>query len=274
MGSKSSNSNPTTTTSQADNRVVLGNDAATVGAFGNYQRDSGNSWATAVNSGNTSTTDFSVTDTSSRRWEDNSQVDLSTQVTDSSSSSWWQDLSQSFTDSSNRSTNVTDTSSSSWWQDLSQAFTDSSNRSTNDNRTNDNHSVTNLTTTDGGSIEIARFNSALLQHVATTQSDAVKTVARFGTDAIRTQAQAATDLFATGSAEASKAWGYTVDASSELIDKLLSTAQSTVAGAQTVARDAIGSYQPPDNAAASASMKVAMLGAVAVLAAAYISRRA
>lgn len=351
MGSKSSTSAPVSNTSQADNRVAIGNDGASVGAFGSYYRDSSSATASAWNSGNTNSVDtrvsdssvrdystryadnssrtfddhslqdfssqFSdssnrsttVTDNSSRdnstRWTDNSSRDNSTKwtdsstrsssvsvsdassrdysttLTDSSSRNWWQDASTTdasqrnyLYDSSNRSSN-SDSSSRNWWQDAST--TDASQRSyaydSSNRSSTDSHNVTNVTTTDAGMVEIAKLTTGLQHAITENQGDAVKTIARFGSDAITTQAQAATNLFATGSAEAGKAWGHTIDASSELIDRLLTTAQGTITGAQTVARDAIQSYQPTDNANAG-NMKIAIIGAVAMIAASLLARRA
>lgn len=303
MGSRSTTSAPTSTTMQADNRVAIGNDGASVGSFGSYYRDQ--STASAWNSGNTSSIDTRVSDNSVRTFDDHSLQDFSqyfsdssnrsTNVSDSSSRTW------SSADNSNRSVNVSDTSS----RDNSTKLTDSSSRTwssstaDNSNRSisvsdtssrdssthladsssrsylydSSNRSVTNITTTDPGLVEAAKFTSALQQAISENQGDAVKSIARFGSDAITRQSQAATDLFATGSAEAGKAWGHTIDASSELIDKLLTTAQGTITGAQSVARDAISSYQPSDSATAG-NYRAAIIGAVAIVGAALISRRA
>lgn len=290
MGSKSNTAAPTTTTSQADNRVVLGNDAASIGAFGTYMRDSGNSWADLSNVGNTSTVtnDMGISDSSVRTWDDHSLTDYSSAFTDNSNRA----VTTSVTDQSVRdfSTQLSDSSSRSYAYDgsnrstTSTAYTsdsrDSSSRSyaldSSNRSTTDSHNIFNYTTTatDAGAVEIARMGSALQQALSEGQGDAVKTIARFGADAITSQAQAATDLFATGSAEASKAWGHTIDASAEMIDKLLTTAQGTITGAQTVARDAISSYMPSENKAMDSSTKVAIIGALAVLAAAFITKRA
>ena len=148
--------------------------------------------------------------------------------------------------------------------------TNSNNRSAtsfevNDSRDYSNRSVSNWTGTDGGSVQIAGFNSQLLRSVSENQGDTVRLLAAMGADGISKQAAAATNLFATGSAEAGKAWGHTVDKSSELIDRLLTSASATVTGAQTVARDAISSFQPTENKQAG-TMNYALLAAVAIVA--------
>lgn len=213
MGAKkSTTSAPVTTTSQADNRNVFGQDSAQVGAYGSFSRESGND--SGNNSGNTNRTSFDVIDSSTR----SSSVD---------------------------------------------------NRSTVDSR---NQSTVNYTGTDGGAVKIAQFNSALLEAVSSNQGDTVKTLAQMGARGITDQARAATDLFATSSTEAGKAWGHTIDKSSELIDRLLTTAQGTITGAQTVARDAISSYQPTENKTAG-TMQYSLLAAAAI-AALYIMKKA
>lgn len=225
MGAKkSTTSAPVTTTSQADNRNVFGQDSAQVGAYGSFSRESGND--SGNNSGNTNRTSFDVIDSSTR----SSSVD-------------------------NR--------------DLSTRSSSVDNRSTVDSR---NQSTVNYTGTDGGAVKIAQFNAALLEAVSSNQGDTVKTLAQMGARGITDQARAATDLFATSSTEAGKAWGHTIDKSSELIDRLLTTAQGTITGAQTVARDAISSYQPTENKTAG-TMQYSLLAAAAI-AALYIMKKA
>ena len=248
MGSKSSTSAPKTTTNQADNRVAVGNDGASIGAFGTYQRDSGN--ASALNSGNnsnnTNRTAFEVNDSSSRDFSDRSNSNntnrTSFEVNDSSSR-----------DSSDRRTFSDSRDLSSW----------------SDSRDMSSYSFTG---TDGGSVQIAKFNAGLLQAVGENQGDTVRALAQMGARGITDQAAAATNLFATGSAEATKAWGHTVDKSSELIDRLLTTAQGTITGAQTVARDAISSFQPTENKTAG-TMQYAVLAAAGI-AAIFILKKA
>lgn len=146
---------------------------------------------------------------------------------------------------------------------------DRSDRRTSDSR---DMSVHNYTGTDGGAVDIAKFNANLLQAVSENQGETVRALAQMGTKGITDQAQAATNLFATGSAEAGRAWGHTVDKSSELIDRLLTSASATVTGAQTVARDAISSFQPTENKQAG-TMNYALLAAVAI-AAIFILKKA
>ncbi len=292
MGSKSSTSNPTTTTSQADNRVAVGNDGANIGSFGTYKRNSDNSSAwnsgNTSNSNNTNQTSFDVYDSSSRDYSDHSVKswsdarDFSNRSTNSTSfqvndsSSRDNSDRRTFTDSrdlSNRSTTsnsfqVNDSSS----RDSSdrRTFTDSRDLSSwTDSRDMSSYSYTG---TDGGSVQIAQFNAGLLQAVSENQGDTVRALAQMGARGITDQAAAATNLFATGSAEATKAWGHTVDKSSELIDRLLTTAQGTITGAQTVARDAISSYQPTENKTAG-TMQYALIAAAGI-AAIFILKKA
>lgn len=246
MGSSSSTTSPSTTTSQQDNRVAVGNDGASVGAFGSYYRNQTS--ASAWNSGNTNTNEFRV--------DDSSVHDFSTKIADSRDLSTRIADSHDWSDSSVRNTSssigVTDS------RDLSTYFSDSSARDYS------NRSVTNVTGTDGGSVQMAQWNAQLLGAVSEQQTDAVRLIAKMGADGVSRQAEAATSLFATGSAEASAAWGHTVDKSYDAIDKLLTSAQFTVAGAQTVARDAISSFQPTANAEAAGSSRIALYAGLAV----------
>ena len=159
---------------------------------------------------------------------------------------------QSFTDNSDRSF-VADSSQ----RNISTSVQDSSQR----NRTT--NSTSYYTGTDGGSVQIAKLNSELLGSVSQSQGDTVKTIGKFGFDSLTAASRAATDLYANSSTGAGAAFGHAVDKSSELIDKLMTTAQNTTLGAQTVARDAMKSYQPP--AAQNAStMRYALIAAAAV----------
>lgn len=134
----------------------------------------------------------------------------------------------------------------------------------NDSSVHDSSSRYSYTGTDGGSVDIARFNAQLLQALGENQGETVKTLSKMGADGVSRQAQSATDLFALASNNASKSWTHTLDKSGELIDKLLSSAQGTITGAQTVARDAISSYQPTDNKNADTFKYAAIAGAVVV----------
>lgn len=151
-GSKSSSSQSATTTNQADNRVVLGNNATQVGQSGSI----------ASNANNTTTTTYNAFDPGAIELADHS----------------------------------------------------------------------------------ARLTAGLQQAIAESQGDTVTAIAKFGSNAITTQAQAATDLYATGSAEAGKAWGHTVDVAGELLDRLMTTTAGVSASAQSVAANAIQAYAP------------------------------
>jgi|KBSMisStandDraft_5_1062788.scaffolds.fasta_scaffold458015_1 hypothetical protein len=124
-------------------------------------------------------------------------------------------------------------------------------------------STTNIGT-DGGAVQIAKFNADLLSSVSQDQGDTVRLIAAMGADGVARQAEAATDLFATSSTAASAAWGHTLDASGELIDKLLQTAQGTVAGANAIASQAVASYTPTENKNADAIKYAAIAVAVFV----------
>ena len=106
---------------------------------------------------------------------------------------------------------------------------------------------THYTGTDGGAVQIAKFNADLLSSVSSNQGDTVRLLSQMGADGISKQAGAATDLFATSSTAASASWSHTIDKSGELIDKLLQTAQGTVAGANAIASQAVSSFTPTEN---------------------------
>lgn len=127
-----------------------------------------------------------------------------------------------------------------------------------------NRSVINNTGTDGGSVEIARFNSQLLQSVSENQGDTVRLLAAMGADGISRQAEAATDLFATAAENSSASWTHTIDKSADLIDRLLKTAQGTIAGANAVATKAVDSFTPTANKQADAFKWAAIAAGVLI----------
>lgn len=133
---------------------------------------------------------------------------------------------------------------------------------------NSNNSTTTSVTnfgTDGGSVQIAKFNAELLRSVADDQGETVRFLAQMGADGIGRQAESATRLNATSSATSAAAWGHTVDKSAELIDKLLLTARGTIAGANDVAAQAVASFTPTANKQADA-FKYAAIAAAALIA--------
>ena len=246
----------TNTTNQFDNRNVLGNGATQVGAYGSL----------ATNSNNRTTNSFDIRDSSSHLSNSNNTSSLS-----------FLDDSSHFSNSNNTS----NTTSSLSFSDASSRYANSGNTSnlsfSDDSRHNSgNTSSYSFTGTDGGAVNIARFNSQLLQAVGENQGDTVRLLAQMGADGISKQSAAATNLFTTGSAEAGKAWGHTVDkagavleglmngqriagqqnastwgstldAASSVVERMLGSAQATITGAQTVARDANAASQPSDS---------------------------
>ena len=145
------------------------------------------------------------------------------------------------------------------------AASDSNNSSSflvNDSSSRDYR--TSYVGTDGGAVQIAKFNADLLSSVSENQGDTVRLLAQMGADGISRQAGAATDLFATSSTAASAAWGHTIDKSAELIDSLLSTAQGTVAGANAVATKAVDSFTPTANKQADAFKYAAIAAGVLI----------
>ncbi|MEO8805848.1 MAG: hypothetical protein ABI433_07190 [Burkholderiaceae bacterium] len=228
------------TTNQYDNRVVLGNDAVQLGAGADYSRDSNN---TTLNR-----TSFEVNDSSVH--------DLSTHnatsflVNDSSS--------RDYSTSNDTSFLVNDS------RNQSSVITDARNLSDASSRSYLNSGNTTINSTDGGAVDIARFNAQLLQSVSQNQGDTVRLLAAMGADGISRQAEAATNLFATAADNSAASWTHTVDKSADLIDRLLMTAQGTIAGANAVATKAVDSFTPTANKQADAFKWAAIAAGVLI----------
>lgn len=214
------------TTNQYDNRVVLGNDAVQLGVGADYARDSNN---TTINR-----TDFEVNDSSVH--------DLST----------------------HNSTSFLVNDSSSRDYSSRTSLTDARNLSDASTRSYSNSGNTTINSVDGGSVEIARFNSQLLSEVSQNQGDTVRLIAAMGADGISRQAEAATNLFATAAENSSASWTHTIDKSADLIDRLLMTAQGTIAGANAVATKAVDSFTPTANKQADAFKWAAIAAGVLI----------
>lgn len=177
-----------------------------------------------------------------------SYADNSVRLTDASSS-------YSYADNSFRM-NVSDD------RDYFGFSSDNSNRSTN---------TTNITTSDPGAVRLGELNSQLLGMVAETQTDAVKAVAQFGANGFRDLGESVTNLYSVAGQNAGKAWSETLNASGELIDKLVSSANRTTDAARSVAQSAVSSYQPTESKNADALKWGAI--AAAVVGGLYLMRK-
>lgn len=172
-------------------------------------------------------------------------------------------------DGSNRSTNDSGNTLASW----SSANTNSGNTSNvNASRTS---TTTNYTSngTDPGVSSINATNAELLATLGDQQGDALKVIAGLGTNGIRQMGESATSLFGTAEQNSAQVWTHTLDASQEAMDKMF-TAASGVLGASTqLAQGAMQTYQPADSKASDNQTKVAILGVIAVIVAAFIQAR-
>ena len=300
--SENTNQSTTQNTSNSGN-YTLGNgafmlregatyDGSTTNEIRDFSRtDNSQHWTDSSTYWADNSTAVQVQDSSSRdysqSWTDNSQRsvtdsrDLSTwlQVNDSSS----RDYSQQWSDSRNQSTTINDSANRSFWQDLSSVFnfTDSSSRDYSQ-RWEDRSSTstqTTITNTGTDAARIVELNAALLQAVGEDQGETVRLISRMGADSLATAGAAATNLFATSSAEASRAWGLTLDKAGEVLEGLFATAGKAVSDTTNAAESvaARGFAITPGgqaNTSTDNTMKLAAIGAAVVLGAIFLTRKA
>ncbi len=268
---KKSETTANTSTNSADNRVV--NDASGGGIVGSGNTvDSSTTNNTLSSWLDQSVRDYSTTDQSvslSNALNTDNSVRLTDSRTIDASSTSWSDSSVRLADNS-----TTDASVRSWADNsLSFQVNDSSSRD-NSSRSWADNSQTTITNTGTDAAAIVGLNAALLQSVNSTQADAIKFMAKAGFDGINSSAQAATNLFQTSSSEASKAWGHTVDLASEAIDKMLTSTRATVGDTMAAASAVAGrAIQSNPDASTGPNVKIALIGAAAVLVAFIISKR-
>jgi hypothetical protein len=271
---KKSQTNAETTSTSNDNRVV--NDASGGGILGN-----GNTLDSSTTTNNlTSWLDASVHEYSnadnSVSLSNSGNTDSSVRLTDNST----RDNSVRFTDNSTRDNSVRN------WADNSVSLSDSSSRyaytdgsiRVQDSSSRDNSSRTwldsssssvNVTNTGIDAAEVIGLNVGLLQSMSKDQGDTVQFLAQAGFNSINTAAHAATDLFQTGSSEAGKAWGATLDKVGETLDKLMLTTRQTVGDTLQAANNVSSrAIQSNPDASAGLNTKIALIGAAAVLLAA------
>ena len=245
-GSSSSSSSSTTHNSMTDNRVALGNGATQLGSFSTLSSNSGHRYDYSTH----------VSDESSRSWweqitdNSNRSVDASTSVSDSSSRSWWEQL----TDNSNNSRSFTDTSNHS----VSNWSQDNSNRSIN--------TTSNSYGTDPGVVHINETNANLLRAVNETNSDSVQAIAGFGVQAIGKMGEAATNIYSQAGQNSAQAWGHTLDVGQEALDKMFDSSTRVLSTAERIATGAMSTYQPADTRQSDNTAKVAIIGAAALVA--------
>lgn len=180
-------------------------------------------------------------------------------------------------DSINNSTNLTDLTSvstsnsgntSAWW---------SSANSNSGNTVNANRSstTTNYTTngTDPGVARIAELNDQLLATLGDQQGDAMKVIAGLGAQGIKTMGESATNLFGQAEQNSAQVWTNTLSASQDALDKMFTAAGNVLGAGTQLATGAMQTYQPADAKASDNQVKIALLGGLAVIVAALISRK-
>jgi membrane-bound lytic murein transglycosylase len=296
---KQNSNTSTSATTSADNAYnqTIGNGGVGIGDGGIYDASSRvSNWITdSSNHASTNTnTDASthwwdssvhnqITDSSSRdysqSWADSSSTSNSTAFSDSSSrdnSQHWTDNSQrtttTSTDNSNRSTfSLSDASS----RDLSQHWTDSSSRDLSQHFSDS--SQTTITNTGTDAAQIIALNAGLLQAVNENQGDTVRLIARMGAESLATAGASATNLYETSSANATRAWGQTVDAASAILDKLMTTTRGAVAdtlqAAQAVGTRSVDQAPKSTSETSGTNLNIALLAGAAVLIAAFLTKR-
>lgn len=220
----------------------------------------------------TTTTDNSVTTNTDAR-------SYATTTTNNSLSSWLDQSVSEWVDASQRTAiDVKDSRSYDNSQRTAIDVQDSSSRDNSVRAWNDastTNTTTNTTVQNADAAQVVGINAALLQSISANQSETQRAIAKMGADGIAAQADAARSMFATASADAGKAWGLTLDKTSEALDKLLINTRATVGDTLSTANTVAGrAIQSNPDASAGANVKIALIGAAAVMLAALISRRA
>lgn len=256
-GGTSSQSSTSSTTNNQDNRVVASDGSLVVGQNGYVYQDSG---VRLVDSGNT-TSFYSLTDAANRS--------VNTSVSDNDSTSY----AYAWADSSNRSVNNSGNSSSAY----NVSTNTSTNTSTDDRDAysydSSNRSTTNTTTTvyntgtDGGAVKIAELNADFLQAIGESQLDSVKAIGAQGAESLRNMGELLSNSYEVAGSNNTKAWSATLDASSALVDKLLTQAGKTTDSARAVAESAITAFQPTENKSSDTTkwIGLAAVGVVGLL---------
>jgi hypothetical protein len=127
--------------------------------------------------------------------------------------------------------------------------------------------------TDPGIAQIASLNDQLLATLGDQQGDAMKVIAGLGSDTIKQLGESATNLYSQSEQNSATAWSHTVDASQEVIDKMFSAAGNVLNAGTTLAQGAMQTYQPADSKASDNQVKIALLGAAAIVLAAFIAKK-
>lgn len=279
--SKSSSSNATTTSSAADNRQVYDAGGGIIGS--NNDVDNSTSWyqlsqqtssSNVSNSGNTSAW---YTDTSNRSTNNSGNTSAYWSSATSTSNSGNTSANWSSADNSDRSTNNSGNTSANWSTSTANSGNTSANWTDNSRSstayTDARSTTTNSYGTDPGVAHINDTNAALLATLGQQQGDAMSVIANLGTTGIKQMGESATSLFGQAEQNAAQVWSNTLDASNDALDRMFSAAAGITTASTTLAQSAMSTYQPADSKASDNQVKIALLGAAAIVLAAMISKK-
>jgi hypothetical protein len=245
---KSASSTNNATTNNYDQRQV--NDASGGGIVGNGNSiDNSKSWFDLT----------SIQSTQNNVRSDSTSNSGNTSNSDNTSANWF--------DLSNKSTNTSDSNNT------SAAWTDSRTTSSVDNS---NHAMTTnytSTGTDPGVSSINGTNAALLATLGSQQGDAMKVIAGLGATGIRQMGESATNLFGQAEQNSAQVWTNTINASQDAMDRMFSAASGVLGASTQLANGAMQTYQPADSKASDNQTKIAIIGVIAIIVAAFIQAR-
>lgn len=134
-------------------------------------------------------------------------------------------------------------------------------------------STNNSYGTDPGVQHINDTNAQLLATLGDQQGDAMKVIAGLGAAGIKQMGESATSLFGQAEQNSAQAWSHTLDASQDALDKMFSASSSILSAGTTLAQGAMSTYQPADSKASDNQTKVAILGVIAIIVAAFIQSK-
>jgi hypothetical protein len=141
--------------------------------------------------------------------------------------------------------------------------------------TSNSNNRTNVTSygTDPGVQHINDTNAALLATLGQQQGDSIKVIAGLGADGIKQMGESATSLYGMAEQNSAQVWTHTLDASQEAMDKMFSAAQGVLGASTSLAQGAMSTYQPADSKASDNQTKIAILGVIAIIVAAFIQSK-
>lgn len=91
------------------------------------------------------------------------------------------------------------------------------------------------TGTDGGAVQIAKFNAELMAEQVRAQTDGTKFLIGAGSDVLNKMGDSVTKIYQQSGANTAEAWSHTIDASATIMDRLTAGSKANADAAQTVA---------------------------------------